>query len=60
MRLIGLVDEENGDTREVGVVTNLKEGFGFIKCADRDARVFFHFSEAIEAVSYMCCYDDSI
>ena len=51
VRLTGLADDESSETREVGMVTNLKEGFGFIKCADRDARVFFHFSEAVETVS---------
>ena len=25
----------------------VKEGYGFIRCAERDARVFFHFSEVI-------------
>lgn len=28
--------------------STLKDGFGFIKCADREARLFFHFSEVIE------------
>lgn len=30
---------------EEGVIGTLKDGFGFIKCADREARMFFHFSE---------------
>ena len=30
-----------------GVVGTLKDGFGFIKCADRDTRMFFHFSELL-------------
>ena len=30
---------------EQGVVSLLKDGFGFIKCADRDARMFMHYSE---------------
>ena len=41
---------KNGQTREVGVVTGLKEGFGFIKCADQDLSIFFHFSEVLEQV----------
>jgi hypothetical protein len=28
-----------------GVITSVKDGFGFIRCADREARMFFHFSE---------------
>jgi len=39
---------KNGQTREVGVVNSLKEGFGFIKCADLDLSIFFHFSEVLE------------
>jgi cold shock CspA family protein len=35
----------NGENREKGIVAAIKEGFGFITCADRDQRMFFHFSE---------------
>lgn len=38
----------NGENREKGVIVTLKEGFGFIRCADREARMFFHFSELME------------
>lgn len=31
--------------RETGIVAVVKEGFGFIRCAEREARVFFHFSQ---------------
>jgi len=31
--------------REVGVVSSVKNSFGFIKCTDRDEEVYFHFSE---------------
>lgn len=31
-----------------GIVATLKDGYGFIQCADRDLRVFFHFSEALD------------
>ena len=34
--------------RETGVIGTLKAGFGFIKCAEREARVFFHFSELLD------------
>lgn len=30
---------------ETGIVTVVMENYGFIKCADRDANLFFHFSE---------------
>jgi len=26
----------------------LKEGYGFIRCTDRDARMFFHYSELLD------------
>ena len=47
---IELQDESfvvSGEKRETGVVAAVKEGYGFIRCAERDARVFFHFSEVI-------------
>jgi len=31
--------------REVGVVSSVKNSFGFIKCTDRDEEVYFHFTE---------------
>lgn len=31
-----------------GTVVSLKEGYGFIQCAERDARMFFHFSEILD------------
>lgn len=31
-----------------GVIAAIRDGFGFIKCVDRDARMFFHFSEVLE------------
>ncbi|XP_019637994.1 PREDICTED: cold shock domain-containing protein E1-like isoform X10 [Branchiostoma belcheri] len=37
-----------GEKREMGLVAAMKEGFGFIKCVDRDARMFFHFSELLD------------
>lgn len=35
------------EDREEGIIGTVKDGFGFIKCADRDARLFFHFSELL-------------
>lgn len=31
-----------------GVIAAMRDGFGFIKCVDRDARMFFHFSEILD------------
>ncbi|XP_027228505.1 RNA-binding protein Unr isoform X1 [Penaeus vannamei] len=48
---ISLLDESfkvSGEKREQGVIVALKEGFGFIKCADRDARMFFHYNELLD------------
>lgn len=36
------------ERREQGMIHALKDGFGFIKCAERDARMFFHFSEVLD------------
>ncbi len=48
---IELLDESfkvSDERREQGMVQALKDGFGFIKCAERDARMFFHFSEILD------------
>lgn len=48
---IALVEDTfkvNGEKREGGVIATLKDGFGFITCAERDARMFFHFSEFLD------------
>jgi len=39
---------KDGQKRDVGVVSSLKDGFGFIKCAEQDLSIFFHFSEILE------------
>jgi len=31
-----------------GYVVTLKEGYGFIRCTDRDSRMFFHYSELLD------------
>lgn len=33
--------------REQGVVCSLKEGFGFIRCVEREQKMFFHFAEVL-------------
>ena len=33
-----------------GLVAALRDGFGFIRCAQRDMRMFFHFNEVINLV----------
>lgn len=49
---IALLDESflvSGERREQGVVAALKEGFGFLRCTERDTRLFFHFNEVLDA-----------
>jgi len=46
-----LLDESflvSGERREQGVVAALKEGFGFLRCTERDTRLFFHFNEVLD------------
>ena len=48
-----------------GVIAALRDGFGFIRCAQRDSRMFFHFNEVINLVSftdvqYMRARDENI
>ncbi|XP_014206710.1 cold shock domain-containing protein E1 [Copidosoma floridanum] len=38
----------SGERREQGVIAALKEGFGFIRCVDRESRLFFHFNEVLD------------
>lgn len=48
---ISLLDESflvSGEKREQGTVVSLKEGFGFLKCVEREPRLFFHFNEVLD------------
>ncbi|XP_014663991.1 PREDICTED: cold shock domain-containing protein E1-like isoform X2 [Priapulus caudatus] len=47
------------ESRETGLVAVVKDGFGFIKCAEREARMFFHFSEFL-INSYMPKVQDEV
>ncbi|XP_014613100.1 PREDICTED: cold shock domain-containing protein E1 isoform X1 [Polistes canadensis] len=38
----------SGERREQGTISALKDGFGFIRCVDRDNRLFFHFNEVLD------------
>ncbi|VVC94337.1 unnamed protein product [Leptidea sinapis] len=47
---ISLLDESftvSGERREHGVVWSLRDGFGFICCAERDQTIYFQFSEVL-------------
>ncbi|KAL5292829.1 CSDE1 family protein [Megaselia abdita] len=48
---ISLLEETfkvSGEKREQGVVSSLKEGFGFLRCVERSVRIFFHFTEVLD------------
>lgn len=50
---ISLSDETfelSGERREEGMVASLKDGFGFLRCVDRNVRLFFHFTEVLDTV----------
>lgn len=38
----------SGEKREQGVVVALKEGFGFLRCVEREPRLYFNFSEVLD------------
>lgn len=42
--------ELSGERREQGMVASLKDGFGFLRCVDRNVRLFFHFTEVLDTV----------
>ncbi|XP_039763660.1 cold shock domain-containing protein E1 isoform X2 [Pararge aegeria] len=47
---ISLLDESfnvSGERRERGVVNTLREGFGFIRCVEREQRMIFQFEEVL-------------
>lgn len=44
--------ELSGERREQGMVASLKDGFGFLRCVDRNVRLFFHFTEVLDTVRY--------
>jgi cold shock CspA family protein len=37
------------EKREKGYVSTMKEGYGFIRCTDREGRMFFHYSELLDS-----------
>lgn len=49
---------KDGQKRSYGVIGGLKEGFGFIKCVDREQSLFFHFSEVMEQSHIINIGDD--
>jgi cold shock CspA family protein len=58
---ISLLDDTfqlSGEKREQGVVAQLKDGFGFIRCVERSARLFFHFTEVLETSREICVGDE--
>ncbi|XP_014783652.1 cold shock domain-containing protein E1 [Octopus bimaculoides] len=58
IELLDCTFEKSKETREVGIVATLKEGYGFIQCADRDLRVFFHFSEMLDQTKELKLQDE--
>lgn len=53
---ISLLDETfkvSGEKREQGVVASLKDGFGFLRCVERNLRLFFHFTEVLDTVNIL-------
>lgn len=63
---ISLLDETfkvSGEKREQGVISCLKEGYGFIRCVERNVRLFFHFTEILDTViiyKIICIHTNTI
>lgn len=58
---ISLMDqtfEVSGERREQGVVFSLKDQFGFLRCVDRNVRLFFHFTEVLDTTREICVGDE--
>ncbi|KAI6653196.1 Cold shock domain-containing protein E1-like [Oopsacas minuta] len=43
-----MIDKDT-KSRESGIVVTVKDGYAFIRCAERKARIFFHFSEIVDS-----------
>lgn len=48
--------EVSGERREQGVVAALKAEFGFLRCVDRNVRLFFHLTEVLDTVRFYCSF----
>uniref|UniRef100_F6YAH3 Cold shock domain-containing protein E1 n=1 Tax=Ciona intestinalis TaxID=7719 RepID=F6YAH3_CIOIN len=46
------------EKREQGIVAAVKEGFGFIKCVERDSRLFFHCCEMLDPTHHVRMSDE--
>ncbi|XP_076800145.1 cold shock domain-containing protein E1-like isoform X1 [Clavelina lepadiformis] len=46
------------EKREQGIVAAVKEGFGFIKCVERDSRLFFHCCELLDPTHHIRMSDE--
>ncbi|XP_054735136.1 cold shock domain-containing protein E1 isoform X1 [Anastrepha obliqua] len=58
---ISLLDETfkvSGEKREQGVVASLKDGFGFLRCVERNLRLFFHFTEVLDTSREIAVNDE--
>ncbi|XP_075229426.1 cold shock domain-containing Unr isoform X2 [Lycorma delicatula] len=48
----------SGERREQGVIATLKDGFGFLKCVEREPRIYFHFSEVLDVNRLLAVNDE--
>lgn len=48
----------SGEKREQGIVASVKDGFGFLRCVEREARLFFHFNEVLDLDREICVADE--
>ena len=59
VRVLKLIEKNmNRNLREMGMVATLRDGFGFIRCATRADRLFFHFNEVIDIEHSLSQHDE--
>lgn len=51
-------EQKDQNARETGVIAAMRDGFGFIRCAQRDMRMFFHFNEVISLDHKLAQHDE--
>lgn len=48
----------SGERREQGIIASLKDGYGFLKCVEREPRIYFHSSEVLDVNRELAVNDE--
>lgn len=48
----------SGERREQGVIATLKDGYGFLRCVEREPRIYFNFNEILDVHRELAVNDE--